>query len=124
MSGPPPPTQGFDPLPTQRVPLCTILRYPYLVTNRKIFLKAPLAPIYTNFEGGARAKKQRVFLVKILQKVPKNAFFGLFFNLLPYSQILFFHQYRLIFRHEQFVVVNNKKDLIDFILNGVIQRLY
>ena len=22
--------QGFDPLPTQRVPICTILRYPFL----------------------------------------------------------------------------------------------
>ena len=25
-------SQGFDPLPAQRVPLCAILRYPYLVT--------------------------------------------------------------------------------------------
>ena len=33
----------------------------------KIFLKAPLAPIYTNFEGGARAEK-RDFLVKTFQK--------------------------------------------------------
>ena len=31
----------------------TILRYPYLVTDRKIFLEALLAPIYTTFEGGA-----------------------------------------------------------------------
>ena len=45
--------QGFDPLPTQRVPLCTILRYPFLLTDPKSFLKAPLAPIYTNFERGA-----------------------------------------------------------------------
>ena len=72
------PPQGFDPLPTQRVPLCTILKYPYLVTEPKIFLKAPLTPICTNFEGEARAEK-RVFLVKIFQKLPKNAFFGLFF---------------------------------------------
>ena len=43
--------QGFEPLPTQRVPLCTILRYPFLLTHPKIFLKAPLASIYTIFEG-------------------------------------------------------------------------
>ena len=35
----------------------------------------PKAPIYITFEGGARAKKRK-FLVKIFQKVPKNAFFG------------------------------------------------
>ena len=44
-----------------------------------IFLKASLAPIYTNFEGGARAEKTRFFEKKNFQKVPKNAFFGLFF---------------------------------------------
>ena len=42
-------------------PLCTILRYPFLVTDPKVFLKAPLAPIYTNIEGGARAEKNAVF---------------------------------------------------------------
>ena len=52
--------QEIDPLPTQRVPLCTILRYPFLVTAPKIFLKAPLRPIYTNFEGRAR-RKTRLF---------------------------------------------------------------
>ena len=52
-------------------PLCTILRYPFLVTEAKIFLKAPLAPIYFNFEVGS---------VKIFQKVSKTPFFGLFFQ--------------------------------------------
>ena len=51
------------------------------MTDPKNFLKAPLAPIFTSFEGGARAKK-RNFLFKIFQKVPKNAFFGLFFKIL------------------------------------------
>ena len=37
-----------------------------------------MAPIYTSFEGG-RAPKKRNFLVKIFQKLPKNAYFGLFF---------------------------------------------
>ena len=54
-----PPSLGFVLLPI----LCTILRYPFLVTDLKIFLKAPSASIYINFEGGARAKKKRNFLV-------------------------------------------------------------
>ena len=29
--------------------------------DRKIFLKALLAPIYTNFEGGERAEKTQFF---------------------------------------------------------------
>ena len=41
----------------------------FWLTDPKIFLKALLAPIYTNFKGGMRAKK-RNFLVKIFQKVP------------------------------------------------------
>ena len=53
--------QAFDPLPTQRVPLCATLRYPFLVTDPKILLKAASAPIYTNFEKGARAEKTRLF---------------------------------------------------------------
>ena len=65
------PPQGFDPLPTQRVPLCTMLRYPYSVTDPKKFLKAPSATIYTKFEGGGGgAPKKRDFFVKIFQKMP------------------------------------------------------
>ena len=44
----------------------------------KNVFKAPWAPIYNNFEWGARAEK-KLFFVKIFQKVPKNAFLGLFF---------------------------------------------
>ena len=36
--------------------------------NPKIFLKAPLAPMYTNFEG-ERAPKTRNFSVKMFEKV-------------------------------------------------------
>ena len=32
------------------------------MTGPKIFLKAPLAPIYTNIEGGARAEKTQFFI--------------------------------------------------------------
>ena len=38
-----------------------------------------MAPIYTNFEG-ERAPKNAFSFVKIFQKVPKNGFFGLFFQ--------------------------------------------
>ena len=50
----------------------------FCLTDLKIFLKAPLTPIYNNFEGGARAEKTQFFLVEIFQKVPKNAFFDFF----------------------------------------------
>ena len=57
---------------------CTILKYPFLVTDPKNFLKASLGPMYTNFEG-ERDPKKHDFLVNIFQKVPKNASIGLFF---------------------------------------------
>ena len=50
----PPPPQGFDPLPTQRVPLWYSLRNPFLADRPSNFLKATSAPMYTNFEGGAQ----------------------------------------------------------------------
>ena len=61
--------QWFDRLPTHWFPLCTIFRYPFL-NDPKNFLKATLAPIYTNFEG---------------ELAPKNAIFwstfsGVFFQ--------------------------------------------
>ena len=69
--------QGFDSLPTKGSPLCTISRYPYLVTDPKNFLNIYLLwrtlNIYLLWGGSARQKKC-IFLVKIFQKVPKNAF--------------------------------------------------
>ena len=35
-------------------PLCTVLKYPFLVTDPENFLRAPLAPFYTNFEEEVR----------------------------------------------------------------------
>ena len=61
-------------------PLCTILRYPLLATDPKNFLKTPSAPIYNSFEGERAPKKRNFFLSKFLKKLPKNAFFGLFFQ--------------------------------------------
>ena len=56
-------------------------------TDPKIFLKAPWRQYFLILRGGAPKKTQ--FLVKICQKVPKNAFFGLFFiSLLVAQKIL------------------------------------
>ena len=62
--------------------LCTILRYPFWLTDLKNFPKAPLAPIYFR----ERAPKKRNFLVKIFQKVPRNAFLACFLKNLPAVQ--------------------------------------
>ena len=51
------PLRNSTPCRSKGFPLSTILRYRFLVTDPKIFLKALLASIYTNFEGGAGAKK-------------------------------------------------------------------
>ena len=77
---PPPPLRDSTPCRPKGSTLWYFKEIQFWPTNLKIFLKAPLAPIYTNFEGGARAKKKRNFSVKVFQKVPKNAFFGLLFQ--------------------------------------------
>ena len=59
-------------------PFDTFSEIHFWPTDPKIFLKAPLAPIYTNFEG-ERAPKKRNFFGKTFQKVPKNGFFDSFF---------------------------------------------
>ena len=52
----------------------------FWLTDPKV-LKAPLAPIYTNFEGGARAKKTHLFLPNFSKNASKRLF-GLFFFLI------------------------------------------
>ena len=78
---PPPPPQGFDHLRTQRrVPLCTVLRYSFLVTDAKKFSKAlfkgafSLASIYISLRECAPKKSQ------FFHKVPQKNFFGMFFQ--------------------------------------------
>ena len=52
----------FDPLPTQRVPFELFCDMHFWLTDPKIFLNAPLAPIfYTNYEGGANYELFGVF---------------------------------------------------------------
>ena len=63
-------------------PFDTFSEIHFWPTDPKIFLKAPLAPIYTNFEG-ERAPKKCNFFVKIFQKLPKNGCFDCFFKNLP-----------------------------------------
>ena len=58
-------------------PFDTFSEIPFWPTDPKIFLKAPLAPIYTNFEG-ERAPKKRYFLSKFFKKCPKTAFLTFF----------------------------------------------
>ena len=61
---------GIRPPADPRGPPLYYFEKSILVTDPKIFLKAPLAPIYTNFEGsGARAKKRQFFR----QNFPKSA---------------------------------------------------
>ena len=66
------------------------MRHPFLADVPKTFLKAPLVPIYNNFEEGACAKKNATFWVKFLQ----NTIFGLFFffKILPAAQKLWPNQ--------------------------------
>ena len=64
-----PPSGIRPPADPKGPPFDTFLEIYFWPTDPKIFLKAPLAPIYTNFEG-ERAPKKRDFFVKIFQKVP------------------------------------------------------
>ena len=82
---PPPPSGIRPPADPKGPPFDTFSEIHFWPTDPKIFLKAPLAPIYTNFEG-ERAPKKRDFFVKIIQKVPKNGFFDYFFKNLPATQ--------------------------------------
>ena len=55
-------------------PFDTFSEIHFWPTDPKFFLKAPLAPIYTNFEGERAPKKRDFFLSKFFKKCPKTAF--------------------------------------------------
>ena len=76
---------GFNPCRPKGSPLFTILRYPLLVMDPKFFLKVPLAPIYTNFEG-ERAPKNAIFLSTFSKKSLKTTFLACFLKNLPALQ--------------------------------------
>ena len=71
--------QGFDRLPTQRVPPLYYFEISIFSDGPINFLKAPFAPIYTNFEGGGAPAEKTRFFGQNLKKLPKNAFFARFF---------------------------------------------
>ena len=48
------------------------------IIDPKIFLKTPLAPIYTNFDGESAPKKNAIFLSTFFKKCPKTAFWTVF----------------------------------------------
>ena len=73
----PPPLRDSTPCRPKGSPLCTILRYPFLVTDPENFLKTPLAPIYTDFEG-ERAKKNAIFWSTFSKKCLKTPFLTFF----------------------------------------------
>ena len=56
-----------------------------LVTDPKIVLKAPSAPIFTNIEGGARAEK-RIFFSIFFKKCLKLTFSACLFKIMPAAQ--------------------------------------
>ena len=72
-----PPSGIRPPADPKGPPFDTFSEIHFWPTDPKIFLKAPLAPIYTNFEG-ERAPKKRDFFVKIFQNCPKTAFLTVF----------------------------------------------
>ena len=58
---PPFPLRDSTPCRPKGSPFDTFYEIHFWPTDPKIFLKAPWAPIYTNFEGGSRAGKTQVF---------------------------------------------------------------
>ena len=86
----PPPHSGIRPLTDPKgPPFDTFSEIHFWQTNPKIFLKAPLAPVYTNFEGERAPKKRDFFLSKFFKKCPKTAFLTVFSkNCLRRSKIL------------------------------------
>ena len=71
---------GIRPPADPKGPPLYFFRYPFLVTDPKIFLKAL---INNNFEGGARAEKNAIFWSKFSKKCLKMPFLAYFFKILP-----------------------------------------
>ena len=75
---PPPPLSSSCQIFPKGPSFGTTLWHPFFAQQpQKIFIGAFGANM-NNFEGGTRAEKAQ-FLVKIFQKMPKDAFLGLFF---------------------------------------------
>ena len=67
-----PPSGIRPPADPRGPPFDTFSEIHFCPTDPKIFLKAPLAPINTNFEGERAPKKTQFFLSKCFKKCPKT----------------------------------------------------
>ena len=75
----PPPSGIRPPADPKGPPFDTFSEIHFWPTDSKIFLKAPLAPIYTNFEG-ERAPKKTLFFCQNFSKSAQKRLFWLFFQ--------------------------------------------
>ena len=75
---PPPPSGIRPPADPKGRPFDIFSEINFWPTDLKIFLKAPWAPIYTNFEGERAPKKTRFFCQNFFKKCPKTAFLTVF----------------------------------------------
>ena len=78
-SPPPPPSGIRPPADPKGPPFDTFSQIHFWPTDPKIFLKASLAPIYTNFEG-ERAPKKTQFFCQNFSKIVQKRTFWLFFQ--------------------------------------------
>ena len=77
---PPLPSGIRPPADPKGPPFDTFSEIPFWPTDPKSFLKAPLAPIYTNFEGERAPKKTLFFCQQFSKSAQKRLFFLLFFQ--------------------------------------------
>ena len=63
-----PPPQGFDPCRPKGSPFELFSDIQFWLKDLKLFLGAPLAPVYSYFKG-VRAPKKRNFFVNIFAKI-------------------------------------------------------
>ena len=72
--------------PTKVSPLVLFDDICLRLTNPKVFVKSPLAPIFTNFEV-QRAPRKTYFFGQVFPKNAQNSFFTCCFKNLPAAQI-------------------------------------
>ena len=70
----PPPSGIRPPADPKGPPFDTFSEIHFWRTDPKIFLKAPLAPIYTNFEGERAPKKNAFFCPNFSKSAQKRLF--------------------------------------------------
>ena len=79
--------KGWGSVTIYKTVVCHYLQR-FLVTDPKIFLKAPLASKYTNIEEGTRAEKTH-FFSKFFKKCLKLTFSACLFKIMPAAQKFF-----------------------------------